>query len=343
MQSMVRLPGTAHNHCLSKFVDDSKNHRSFSKGELTELQELAGCLKIAMDNLTSKRPLFEGAYAPINAMLSEFQGRVVDLDEDVDLTTVLYEGFWSLLRAGNLPYLDITPTSSLGICNASQLTCLGIRSNRDLECLGISGELQKRVDTLILDIEKLVPISQVSVAIGIGSAAQEEQETVRSLWEKCTLIRLEEVDIKSTCEKIVELIKIEENKNLQLGRIYLELCEKLLTFPHLSVEDAAIVKRRVLTFEVQDRVTPSRRRKKRKVSPSLDELFVEALIILRKQHPLFCLQRYLTVNQYLKQAWEFFQTQGQSSIKDLIGQKVVKEPADLLRLSELARFPEVAI
>lgn len=330
---MCRRPSSAQYYFLSKWMQDSDNFDFFSKKERSELNRAFRHLQQISCDLTSKRPLFEGPHALINSKMNSLEAKVLDVNEKTDLTAVLYEGFWTLVREGNLPYLGISPHSELGITHSSDLISLGIHSNQDLERLGISGALEKKVGQLIRSLETLLPLEGVSLKISSSpsSVMKRENRTVWSLWEECTLIKCSDDEAQLKCEEIVHLLDFNHGRAIQFKEMCLNFYQNLLTFPQLSFEDQSIIDSRIKLLSDQKRKMTTRdKRQRMELKP--DEFMLDALIILRKQHPLFCLHRYLTQNTGLKKSWQTFHSKGIVCIEDLFEKKILEKPTDLLRL-----------
>ena len=87
--------------------------------------------------------------------------------------------------------------------------------------------------------------------------------------------------------------------------------------------------------------TEIKTKKKRKITHHhpdlLSTLFIKGLLILRRQHPLVCLQHYLLNNANLKRTWEIFRENGCFSIVDLVEKRLVNSSDDLLKLEEIAK------
>jgi hypothetical protein len=311
LHAMARYPSLMDYCCLWKFLQDTHLSKCCSQDDLIQLEQVKIELQQAMNHLNPKRFLFEGQHAFVRIKLDELSTMVLNDEEkheDIDLTSELYPRFWSLIREETLSYLGMSSHSQLGITHAGQLTCLGIRSDQDLEQLGISLQWQERVEKLVAKIGK--------------------SETVKALWKKCVDIKLEEAELKVSYKQIVEALINQQPNFLELKEDCLLFCSEILIFQHLSKGDRNDLEKGIEFLKKYQDQTESKE--------IVSQMFERGWMILRGQHPLFCLQRYLLTNHNLKQTWEAFHSQGYFSITDLIKKSLIQASIDLLNLEKVA-------
>lgn len=328
LHSLSRIPFSFDYRCLCKFLEDQKNLKLFSATNLKNLHETLEKLKCLIDNLNAKRSLFEGPHALVVEQMAHINDLQIDKEEDIDLTMILHPNFWLLVREGTLPYLGISPHSQLGITHTGQLTCLGIRSDKDLELLGISPESQKQVDHLISDLENLQSAKDnKSSNAMIIEDEDNASPSIHMLWQECVDIKLDDVKIQDLCKKITLNLIHSHIQPIQFKEGCLSFCYKLLKFPHVSNNEQLLIQagcEALLSCQKNEHI----------IHTGMN-LLIQALMVLRGQHPLFCLKRYLNDNSHLKQTWENFRIKGYHSINDLYENQIVKTFADFLKLGEI--------
>jgi hypothetical protein len=312
---LTRRPSMLDYHCLRLFLQRPHIFDAFPPQYLAAFQQIVQELQHIMNHLNSKRSWFEGQHALIRIKLSELECSLeeeMEEAEEVDLTMVLYEGFWSLVREGILPYLGISLHSQLGITHGGQLNLVGIQSNADLHLLGISPDLQNRVHRLAEEIKNLQ-----------GSKTSNFDQ----LWETFISIKTPPKELESVCTSILLALNIQQRKPLDLKNICLIFGQKLMEFKHLSQQDQNNLKKEMQKLEsCQPQII-------RELALTFFEL---VLMVLRSQYPLFCLQRYLLDNKNLKQAWEKLHSHKCFSLTHLYERGLIKMSADILKLESIA-------
>jgi hypothetical protein len=334
LYSLFPRPSSIDCLLLRKFLEQPQHFKNVESETLEDLQRAVGCLFQTMGQLSRYHVLCEGPRSSINLKFTEIRQRIQyskdekkDEEEDIDLSTVLFPGFWNLVREGTLPYLGISPHSALGITHAGQLTLFGILDNQDLHLLGISHDLQTRVDSLMSEIGALQGVKRLKIEEADGFQINRRKELEGSfvtLWQEFIDIKSENDQLRSMAERLLQILNLNQLDQNDLRKSCIAICQQLLNFKHLSKEARINLVKRMKTLDACQQ------------SPTIrmiaSRILKEGMMILRSQYPLICLQRYLVDNINLKQAWEISRRKGCRSIRDLFEKGFVKEPADLLRL-----------
>ncbi len=325
---LTRRPSYKDYHCLKIFLQRLQQSLPILHPIIQELQQTA-------NHLNNKRILFEGPHALIRTQLSALKNFVVDKEtieenEETDLTLVLYEGFWTLVREGTLPYLGISPHSQLGIIHPGQLNFFGIKSNADLHLLGISPEWQNRVDKLANEVKKLQASKEIKMHVKANSLGDEKEKnsSFHDLWQIFISIKTPSNELESICRNILQTLPVQQLELIELKKTCLAFGQELLLFQHISIDDRNQLTRGMQELEKchQPQIL---------IDLALQLLGLE-LIVLRNQYPLICLQRYLLDNKNLKQAWEKFHSHKCFSLIALVEKGFVKTSADILKLENIA-------
>lgn len=330
LRTLIRRTTSNDYHFLVKFLEEDQY--KLENQHVNVFQNIQDMLQEAIENLRSKEVLF-GKQGILTIQLNDIENLVVnkqDLEEDLTLT--LYEGFWTFVREGTLPYLGISSHSSLGITNAGQLTLLGIRTNQDLRYIGISQEKQNFIENILRKIEKLFELlgSNSTVKENKINPQKDLQQTFQAIWQNIIDIKNDENNAKIACRQLIKIFDPQKEDNKKLKSVCLELCQQLISIEHLSEKDRAILKKGI------DEINAF----KPNIDPAIiNNLFLylleEGLFILRGQYPLICLQRYLFTNVNLKKNWEKFRSLKCFSISDLFEKGLVHSIFDLYRLEEI--------
>lgn len=315
---LARMPLKSEYHYLSRVLKDLKQCHVSS-----DFQVIIDEFEKSKDQLKSKCDLFKKPHGIIANQLDIIKScMLVEKEEEgaIDLTRILYDGFWMVVRDGTLPYLGISPHSGLGITDVNQLSCLGILSDRDLEYLGISAELQTHVTNIVLELEKIQVIKP-------KKDNGKDEPTISELWNECTQIKLSKEEVLSKSQQIVNILNRSSIASSNFKKGIGDFCCALLKFPHLSPEDISKIRREC---------TLLKKARGNAMISNGKSLLIKALILLRSQHPLFRLEHYLIGNVNLKQTWEKLRLNGYDSIHDLFEKQLINHRSDLLRLEEVA-------
>lgn len=331
--SLVLKPALIDFQELSLFLKRSQMCKTFTQDHFPQIHAAIEEFKQTMNHLNHKRPLLEGPHALISKKISELivaHGEEESEDAEIDLTMVLYEGFWALVREGTLPYLGISPHSSLGITHAGQLTCLGIRSNQDLEYLSFTSEQQSQVENLRVKIENIQKSPQIKPKNLKEKPLHPEEEILdlKTLWEQYIDIKFPEKQSQTLCHQIVQALNIQQRDAAYVKGRCLNLYQELLKFPHLSPADKNSLWKGIQQLQARSHPVGIMR--------TVPPLLEKGLIMLRGFIPLISLQRYLTLNTHLKQTWEKFHEKRWFSISTLMEKRIVKTSSDLMRLERIA-------
>lgn len=327
---LVRLQQNMDCHCLLEFLQRTDLTEKIPEGTLIALQT-------TITNLNSKRVLFEGPHAIIQMQLNAIEPLIIDRDmeEEEDLTMILYAGFWTLVREGTLPYLGISEHSKLGITNPGQLNVFGIRSNEDLKHLGISPQAQHAVENLLQQVEELLKLPGEPTSQQIKEEETKSREAFEAIWELFIDICDDKIDPsdknKVTVEKVVNRLNLMDKDPDQVKNVCLNLCQGLIKFEHLEGNEREILLKGIQELDNCVIDQPQ------SIYAISESLFQRGLLTLKGQFPLFCLKRYLLENVNLKQTWEKFHSLGYYSISKLVEKQIIQTPADVLRLEELAK------
>lgn len=294
-------------HC---FLQTRKNNTPTMETILKEFTDLSSSFK-------EKHRLFTGKHAIVPLQLEEIEKKINAVhgeEEETDLTTILYEGFWTMLRDGVLPSIGISPHSSTGIAHPGELNLVGVTSNEDLHLLGVSPQFDAKIqlcERLLFEIAK--------------------NEVARISFFKCWQIFVNvQSDIKVEPNTLVSSLEIDRTKLDLVKANCAALYKELRGFIHLSGKDHEDLRKAIKSLQNPADATI-------KVEVRSLQLSLEKIIpLLQNQYPLYILKRYLTGNPGIKKAWEVLREAGLPSISSLIKQGHIKTADDFLRLSAIA-------
>lgn len=278
--------------------------------------------KSAREKLNHKQALVEGPAAIIKQKIDALEKLIkMDEEEEQDLTEVIYPGFWRLLKEGTLPYLGMSPHSSLGITHGGQLPLVGIHTNEDLNYLGISQESQNKV-------ENWPDAGILTELVKNFKNNEEKRRMIFTLWENFLEIRLSAKEIAIIGKRFIGLLEWGQQDAIYMKTFCLKFYEHLKTFKHICSNDQQALTKGVQSLKVCQEP---------RMLAVLSVLVLEReLLVLRSQHPLFCLQRYLVGNPHLKATWEKLKLLGYRSISDLAKKNQLRNVGDLLQLDRIA-------
>lgn len=286
-----------------------------------QLNAIMNEFKKESENLLAKIPMFRLG-GVISTEIDQITGYADHVE--VDLTEKLYLGFWLMAREYTLPYLGISPHSSLGITNLGELTILGIQNNEDLELLGISAEWEEQVRK---GVEKFEALS-LAFANDLSSSFCEPVSNKRklpemwSLWENLSRIEVESKETaQAISQQLVELLTIPDQIPPHAVEECIAFFNSLSNFRFCTKAELNFIKK-----------TAKSLRENQMDGPLLKKSFCRGLLLLREQQPLFCLKHYLLRNENLKTTWEQLRSHGYNSIEDLYKAKLIKNSRQLLKL-----------